>query len=85
MQIYMYTYIYIYIYTYRAYPRSAETSLTFKGTPRSCRSLASAEAAGAPRAQPTDEEYTKSTRAHTHRELIREWLWEPKGSSLGYI
>jgi len=24
---------------------------------------------------------TKGTRAHTHRELIREWLWEPKGSS----
>ena len=22
---------------------------------------------------------TKGTRAHTHRELIREWLWEPKG------
>jgi len=22
---------------------------------------------------------------HTHRELIREWLWEPKGSSLEYI
>jgi len=28
---------------------------------------------------------TKGTRAHTHRELIREWLWEPKGSSLGCI
>ena len=28
---------------------------------------------------------TKATRAHTHRELIREWLWEPKGSSLEYI
>jgi len=25
---------------------------------------------------------TKGTRAHTHRELIRKWLWEPKGSSL---
>jgi len=24
---------------------------------------------------------TKGTRAHTHRELIRKWLWEPKGSS----
>ena len=23
--------------------------------------------------------------AHTHRELIREWLWKPKGSSLEYI
>jgi len=23
---------------------------------------------------------TKGTRAHTHRELIRKWLWEPKGS-----
>jgi len=22
---------------------------------------------------------TKGTRAHTHRELIRTWLWEPKG------
>ena len=22
---------------------------------------------------------TKGTRAHTHRELIRKWLWEPKG------
>jgi len=22
---------------------------------------------------------------HTHRELIRKWLWEPKGSSLEYI
>jgi len=28
---------------------------------------------------------TKETRAHTHRELIRKWLWEPKGSSLEYI
>jgi len=28
---------------------------------------------------------TKGTRAHTHRELIREWLWEPKGSSLEYF
>ena len=27
---------------------------------------------------------TKGTRAHTHRELIRKWLWEPKGSSLEY-
>jgi len=24
--------------------------------------------------------YTKGTRAHTHRELIREWLWESKGN-----
>ena len=23
---------------------------------------------------------TKGTRAHTHREVIRKWLWEPKGS-----
>jgi len=29
-----------------------------------------------------DRSYTKGARAHTHRELIREWLWEPKGSSL---
>jgi len=29
--------------------------------------------------------YTKGTRAHTQKELIREWLWEPKGSSLEYI
>jgi len=28
---------------------------------------------------------TKGTRAHTHRELIRKWLWEPMGSSLEYI
>jgi len=28
---------------------------------------------------------TKGTRAHTHRELIRKWLWEPKGSSLEYL
>ena len=28
---------------------------------------------------------TKGTRAHTHSELIRKWLWEPKGSSLEYI
>jgi len=28
---------------------------------------------------------TKGTRAHTHRELIRTWRWEPKGSSLEYI
>ena len=27
---------------------------------------------------------TKGSRAHTHKEL-REWLWEPKGSSLEYI
>jgi len=33
----------------------------------------------------TDSVYTKSTRAHTHRELIREWRSESKGSSLGYI
>jgi len=25
----------------------------------------------------TDGSYTKGKRAHTHRELIREWLWEP--------
>ena len=28
----------------------------------------------------TDGVYTKGTRAHTHREPIREWLWEPKGA-----
>jgi len=28
---------------------------------------------------------TKGTRAHTYRELIREWLGEPKGISLEYI
>jgi len=33
----------------------------------------------------TDGLCTKGTRAHTHRELIREWLSEPKGSSLEYI
>jgi len=33
----------------------------------------------------TDGSYTKGTRAHTHRELTREWLWEPKGSSLEYF
>jgi len=33
----------------------------------------------------TDGVYTKGTRAHTHRELIREWLWEPKRSSIEYI
>ena len=32
-----------------------------------------------------DGSYTKGTRAHTHKEMIREWLWEPKGSSLEYI
>ena len=36
--------------------------------------------------QPSQAVYnTKGTRAHTHRELIRKWLWEPKGSSLEYI
>jgi len=29
-----------------------------------------------------DGSYTKGKRAHTHRELIRELLWEPTGSSL---
>ena len=29
--------------------------------------------------------YTKGTRARTHRELIREWLREPKESSLEHI
>jgi len=24
----------------------------------------------------TDGEYTKGTRAHTHKELIREWIWQ---------
>ena len=33
----------------------------------------------------TDGSYTKGTQAHTHRELIRQWLWEPKGNSLEYI
>jgi len=28
---------------------------------------------------------TKGTRAHTNTELIRKWLWEPKGGSLEYI
>jgi len=32
--------------------------------------------------QVTDGYNTKGTRAHTHRELIREWLWETKGSFL---
>jgi len=32
----------------------------------------------------TDGSYTKE-QAHTHKELIREWLWEPTGSSLEYI
>jgi len=32
-----------------------------------------------------DGSYTKGTQARTQRELIREWLWEPKGSSLEYI
>jgi len=30
----------------------------------------------------TDGEITERTRAHTHRELIREWLQEPEGTSL---
>jgi len=29
--------------------------------------------------------YKEHTSTHTHRELIREWLWEPNRSSLGYI
>ena len=33
----------------------------------------------------TDGLYTKRTRAHAPRELIREWLWEPKGSSFESI
>ena len=33
----------------------------------------------------TDGSYIKGTRAHTRRELIREWLCEPKGSSPEYI
>ena len=33
----------------------------------------------------TDDLYTKGTRAHTHRELIREWLWETTDNSRGYI
>ena len=33
----------------------------------------------------TDGLYTQGTRARTHRELIREWLWEPNVSSLEYI
>jgi len=33
----------------------------------------------------TDSLNAKETRAHTHRELIREWLWGAKGSSLEYI
>ena len=33
-----------------------------------------------------DGSYTKRTRAHTHAQgTIREWLLEPKGSSLEYI
>jgi len=27
----------------------------------------------------------RGTRAHTRRELIRAWLWEPKGISLEYL
>jgi len=38
-----------------------------------------------PVAQPQTVYDTKGTRAHTHRELIRKWLWEPKGSSLEYV
>jgi len=32
-----------------------------------------------------DGSYTKETRAHTHRKLIRIWLREPKGGSLESI
>ena len=32
-----------------------------------------------------DGSYTKGTRAHTRREPIREWLWEPKRSSFESI
>jgi len=37
------------------------------------------------RARFTDSSYTKGTRAEKHRELIREWLWEPKVGSFEYI
>jgi len=33
----------------------------------------------------TDGLYITSTRARTHRELVREWLWESERSALGYI
>ena len=33
----------------------------------------------------TDGSYTGDTSTHTHRKLIREWLGEPKGSSLECI
>jgi len=39
---------------------------------------------GVGRVNPKEGLYTKGARAHTHRERIREWLWEPKGRSLEY-
>ena len=33
----------------------------------------------------TDGVYSKGTRAHTHRELSREWLWGAEGRSLEYV
>jgi len=32
-----------------------------------------------------DKEHTSTHAQETVKELIREWLWKPKGSSLGYI
>ena len=55
--------------------RAALTSVTLRGTQRVQHTGKGV----------TDSLYTKGTRAHTHRELIREWLWKPKESSLEYF
>jgi len=69
--IYLFIYMCVYIHVYIGLTRSARADPLRMNTPTISFF--------------TDGSYTKGTRAHTHRELIREWLGEPKGSSLEYI
>jgi len=82
ISIYIYRYVYLYQYT------SVRVGLTLTRVRRFkvCHDLSIYLFISIymyiemPRINPSTREHT-----HTHRELIREWLWERKGSSPGYI
>ena len=81
MNIYIYIHTYIYIYIYISVEPSV-AKLVRNWSP-------STAAPSGTRCKKVkifiDGLYTTGTRAHTHRELIHAWLWEPKGSSFEYI
>jgi len=85
--IYVYTYIYTHIYVYThtyVYHVNPSPPLPRLPAPLVCRYVPFS-LRGLTRSRTDNRSQTvyniKGIRAHTHRELIRKWLWEPKGSS----